>query len=324
VNAGNAVDDIIRGIAIVILTWNELDETRRCLQSLQAAGYSLGRVVLWDNGSSDGTEVSITREFPSVIYHHYRTNLGVASGRNAAASLAIQALSPSHLMFLDNDMVVTHGCLEALSEPFASEPKLAQALAKIRFLNEPERLQSAGGQVLNFALGTKRTIGFGEVDLGQYDQRQPCLTSGGATLVSADVFRELDGFDSIFDPFGDEDTDFAFRVRAAGYQAMYVPEAVVYHDYCRKDEKSAQPYIAARVRQWMILLSRHATLPEKLAFFAGGALLGLLKVVLRELVKGNIASIRGILVGLREYVTRESRIKATTRLDCQDTGAESD
>ena len=307
-NAGNAVDDIIRGMAIVILTWNELDETRRCLQSLQAAGYSLGRVVLWDNGSSDGTEVSITREFPSVIYHHYRTNLGVASGRNAAASLAIQSLSPSHLMFLDNDMVVTHGCLEALSEPFASEPKLAQALAKIRFLNEPERLQSAGGQVVNFALGTVRAIGFGEVDLGQYDQRQPCLPSGGATLVSADVFRELDGFDSIFDPYGAEDTDFGFRVRAAGYKAMYVPEAVVYHDYWRKDEESAQLYIAARVRQWMIQLSRHATLPEKLAFYAGGALIGFLKVILRELFKGNIASIRGILVGLREYVTRESRI----------------
>ena len=76
--SGIQVEETLRGTAIVILTWNQLNDTRRCLCSLARTGYSLNRVVLWDNGSEDGTEESITREFPDVIYHRHPRNLGVA------------------------------------------------------------------------------------------------------------------------------------------------------------------------------------------------------------------------------------------------------
>ena len=169
----------------------------------------------------------------------------------------------------------------------------------------------------------KSGIGFGEIDDGKYDQRHRCLPSGGATLVSASVFRELNGFDPIFDPFGAEDTDFSFRVRAAGYYALYVPDSIVYHDYTRKDRQFSDKYIAARVRQWMVLFSRHATLPEKIAFFAGGGFVGFLKIVLREIRKGNLSSIKGILAGLREYATREPGKEATGQ-DAPDVGVKPD
>jgi GT2 family glycosyltransferase len=295
--------DILRGTAIVILTWNQREQTARCLQSIADAGYDLGRVVLWDNGSRDGTDQMVLDRFPDVIYHHHPTNQGVASGRNAAALLAERQLAPTHLMFLDNDMVVTEGFLEALCEPFAEDPHLAQAMAKIRFLDQPERLHSAGGQVVNFALGTKRGIGYGEADQGQYDTRQPCLPSGGATLVSKQVFFELDGFDGVFDPFGAEDTDFSLRVCAAGYKACYVPEAVLYHDYRNKmgEGSDASSYMAARVRQWMILMRRHATVGEKLLFFCGGAVIGFVKVAFQSLARGKAGAILGIPGGVRDF-----------------------
>ena len=241
--------------------------------------------------------------FADVIYHHHPTNQGVASGRNAAALLAERQLAPTHLMFLDNDMVVTEGFLESLCQPFAEEPGLAQAMAKIRFMGQPERLHSAGGQVINFVLGTKRGIGYGELDQGQYDERQSCLPSGGATLVSRDVFFELDGFDAVFDPFGAEDTDFSLRVRAAGYRADYVPEAVLYHDYRTKmgEGSDARSYMAARVRQWMILMRRHATAGEKIAFFSGGAVIGFMKVAFQSLARGKAGAILGIPGGVRDF-----------------------
>jgi GT2 family glycosyltransferase len=295
-----SADEIFRGTAIVILTWNELDETRRCLQSLQTAGYELDRVVLWDNGSSDGTEESITREFPSVIYHRNPTNLGVASGRNAAASMAIRALSPSHVLFLDNDMVVTPGFIEPLCDVFAAEPSAAQALAKIRILDDPDRLQSAGGTIINFALGVKHTIGHGEIDIGLYDERKLCLPCGGATLVAASVFLELGGFDPIFDPFGTEDMDFAYRVRDVGYEAWYVPESVVYHGHWSKLSSGARAelFVADIMKHWMIMLSRHASMGQRLVFFSGGAFVGLLRFALREISKGDIAVMKRISLGL--------------------------
>ena len=324
-NTSGSVDATLRGTAIVILTWNQRNQTLRCLQSLADAGYALGQVVLWDNGSVDGTDEAVISEFPDVVFHRHPSNQGVASGRNAAALLAMRQLSPSHLLFLDNDMVVTPGFLEALCELFNSEPKLAQTMAKIRFLDEPDRLHSAGGQVVNFSLGIKHGIGYGEIDAGQFDVRKSCLPSGGATLVALSVFLELDGFDSIFDPFGAEDLDFAYRVRSAGYHATYVPESVVYHDYQRKSGAGpdGDSYIAARVRHWMILLRRHATLPQQLSFFAGGAVIGLIKVVLREGLSGNAASLKGIPMGVKRCASDLPR-KERIRKESHDVGIETD
>ena len=291
-----AVPDIVNDVAFVILSWNERDETLRCLSSIEAAGYSMGRVVLWDNGSVDGTEDAVRSEFAEVIYHRHPRNEGVASGRNAAAAMTRRVLNATHLMFLDNDMVVTPGLLEKLAKPFANCPDQAQTMAKILFQQDPERLQSAGGQRAVFALGLKHGIGYGEIDKGQYDKPRDCLPSGGATLVSSSVFFELGGFDATFDPFGAEDLDFSYRVKAAGYQATYVPDAVLFHDYVRKSatEFGGASYIAKRVTDWFKLLHRHATLAEKVAFYAGGGLIGLIKVVIRQLRKREPAALAGI------------------------------
>ena len=305
----DAVDDVLRETAIVILTWNQREATRRCLQSIAAAGYSLGRVVLWDNGSVDGTDDAIIDEFPDVIFHRHPHNQGVASGRNSAALLAMRKVSPTHLLFLDNDMVVTSGFLESLCEPFVADSRQAQAVAKIRILNDPERLHAAGGQDVNFALGIKNSIGYGEMDCGQYDDRQSCLPSGGATLVAVKAFLELDGFDSVFDPFGAEDLDFAFRVRRANYQATYVPEAIVYHDYHRKNGagQNGDLYVAARVKHWLILLRRHASIGQKLGFFLGGAVVGLSRIVRRQVLIGNVPGLSGLARGVVSYLGSRPR-----------------
>lgn len=314
----HSADSISRRTAIVVLTWNELDETRHCLRSLQAAGYALDRVVLWDNGSTDGTDESIAREFPDILYHRHATNLGVASGRNAAASLAIDALSAAYLMFLDNDTVVTAGFLEALSEAFAAQQDAAQAMAKVRLLHNPEMLQCAGGTVINFALGVKHTIGFGEYDTGQYDQRKPCLPSGGATLVKASVFVELGGFDTVFDPYGAEDLDFAYRVRSAGYTAWYVPESVVYHGHWSKlsEGDRSESATADMMSHWVIMLRRHASLAQKIAFFSGGAAVGLTRYVVRELSKGHFAVIKRVARALWIFVRDLLRRKARRKKPC--------
>jgi GT2 family glycosyltransferase len=304
-----AAEETIRGIAIVILTWNQLNQTRRCLCSLARAGYALDRIVLWDNGSEDGTEESITRDFPDVIYHRHPTNLGVASGRNAAALFAIRQLSPTHLLFLDNDMVVTPGFVECLGEPFISEPWMAQTLAKIRFLDAPDRLHSAGGIFINFSQGTMTTVGYGESDQGQYDVSTPCLPSGGATMVSVSAFQELGGFDPTFDLYGTEDIDFAFNARAAGYKAQYIPEAVVYHDW--QNDRSRlylqRSDFATTVQRWMILLGRHATWQQKMGFYLWGAPKVLFRVLVKELRRGNAAALRGIADGLSDFLRQATR-----------------
>ncbi len=304
----SAVKRIVADTAIVLLTWNQCAQTKRCLNSILESGFPLSRVVLWDNGSIDGTDEVIARAFPEVVYYRHSVNKGVASGRNSAALLAARALAPEYLLFLDNDMVVTPGFVEALCKPFVDNPELAQSTAKIRLLQDPARLQSAGGQRVCFGLGYKSGIGYNQLDRGQYDQRRDCLPSGGATLVSNSVFSELGGFDPAFDPFGAEDLDFSLRVRDAGYRASYEPEAIVFHDYIRKSPTNSggSSFIAKRVNDWFRLFNRHASPAEKIAFVCGGGLIGLLRVVFRQIRRRDLAPLAGIATG-------ESKAKLTAR-----------
>ena len=79
-----------RSVAVIVLTYNQRDLTLRMLDTLYGSSSVVVDVLLWDNASSDGTASAVGEAFPDVLVHHHESNLGVASGRNAAARLAIE------------------------------------------------------------------------------------------------------------------------------------------------------------------------------------------------------------------------------------------
>jgi GT2 family glycosyltransferase len=279
-------------VAILLLTCEQRDLTLRCLESL---GRGLGaghRVWLWDNGSTDGTRQAVAERFPEVCLAGDGVNLGVASGRNALARLALEEDRPDFLFFLDNDMTVEPDFLPALLAPFTGDARLAQTTGKIRQLEQPERLYGAGGCGVDFTTGATDHVGWGELDGGQHDTPCPCLPSGGLMMVRSAIFEELGGFDPLFDPYGPEDLDFGLRARAAGYHALYVPTAVVYHPASpgRTFAGGARSwaYLVNRVRQWLRFLHRHGSRRERVAFYLLGGPRRLVRLVGRRLRRGMV------------------------------------
>ena len=110
-------------VAVVMLTFNQRDTTLRALGSFTPEERASAHFLLWDNGSSDGTIEAVRRHFPEVHTHLSERNLGVASGRNAGAALAMQLFQPTHLLFLDNDLVMTPGFIGALLNAFKKRPE---------------------------------------------------------------------------------------------------------------------------------------------------------------------------------------------------------
>jgi GT2 family glycosyltransferase len=268
-----STDRTVPRVAVIMLTWNQRDMTLRALAALQQVRRGAS-VLLWDNGSTDGTAESVEASFPDVLVHRHGRNLGVASGRNAAAALALERFDPSHLLFLDNDMLVTEGCIEALLEAFAADPQLGQAGGKFRFLDDPARLNDGGGCRINFWTGSTQPVGYGELDEGQYDEPRSGVVCGGAMMmVRADVFRQLGGFESCFDPHGPEDLDFSLRLQASGYRSRYVPAALGYHRGSQTfaGGRHSLAYTRNRIRQWLRFLRRHGSAIDQLAFFVVGA-----------------------------------------------------
>jgi GT2 family glycosyltransferase len=285
-------------VVVVILTYNQAETTVACLRSLFASGDDGFRVVVWDNGSTDETGEQVSSLFPDVLFHQSPVNLGVASGRNGAAALAMEQFGPTYLLFLDNDMEVEPGFVSALARPFAEDPGVGQTQAKLRFMDDRERLNDGGGCRIQFWLGKTEPVGFGEMDEGQYDQRTPCVSCGGAMMVRADLFRELEGFDSRFDPFGPEDLDFSLRLQNRGYAAYYVPDAVAYHAVSHTfGGDYSGVYARNKVKHWVTFLRRHGPWHQQLAFFLLAAPFVLGRAVLRELGRGNVSGAWGLVSG---------------------------
>jgi hypothetical protein len=288
-------------VVVVVLTYNQREVTLRCLAGLRGAGEPSFQVLVWDNGSSDGTAEAVRKAYPEVLVHQHPQNLGVGSGRNAAAALAREKFAPTHLLFLDNDIVVATGFVRELLAPFREDPMLGQVQSKLRLLNDPTRLNDGGGCRIEWRWGRTSPVGFGELDQGQRDRQMPCVACGGAMMVRADRFEQLGGFDSIFDPFGPEDLDFSLRLQNAGYKALYVPTAVGYHEVSHTFGSGyTEEYARTKSKHWLRLMRRHASPLDWAGFLLLGAPRALVRMTVREARRGNIRALIGTLRGAFE------------------------
>jgi GT2 family glycosyltransferase len=300
-------------IAVAILSFNQREQTLRCLRHLLELTPAEGPfdVLLWDNGSKDGTATAVAEAFPRVLVEACPESLGVAGGRNAAAKLAIERFEPEFLLFLDNDIVVQPGFVRSLVEAFHAPggERIGQVQAKLRLADEPERLNDGGGCRIQFWLGRTRPVGYGEIDQGQRDTPAPCVACGGAMMVRAGLFRELGGFDEAFSPFGPEDLDFSLRLQEDGWEAWYVPAAMGFHDVNHTFGAAgySEDYARHRAKHWMELMRRHASPLDWLGFVFIGVPLIAGRVLVREVRKGNLGALRGLVRGALGRPKRQNR-----------------
>lgn len=299
-------------IAVIVLTFNQRDKTLECLTALTAQTDADYRILVWDNGSEDGTGDAVRQAFSTVHIHEHAHNLGVASGRNAAAQLAIQTFHCRYLLFLDNDILVEPGFVAALVHPFRQHDRLGQTQAKLRFMHDRTLLNDAGGAQIDFMRWQVTPVGFGEPDRGQYDRVRSCIACGGAMMVRVDLFQQLNGFDGRFNPFGPEDMDFSLRLQKTGYTALYIPQAIGYHAVSHTYGTGySEEYARHKARHWFIFMRRHASWQQQARFFLYGAPYLALRVLVREGRKGNIGAIRGLLRGALDLAVSTIRAPKT-------------
>lgn len=292
-------------IVVLILTYNQLEKTLACLFALLDNDDIPFTVLVWDNGSQDNTLGAVKESFPTVSTHYSTTNLGVAGGRNASAQVAIKEYGATHLLFLDNDILIEPGFVRSLYEPFEADAQIGQTQAKLRFMHDRSLINDGGGARISFVFWRVKPVGFGEPDRGQYDTSRPCISCGGAMMVRADVFQQLNGFDPLFGPFGPEDLDFSLRLQKSGYKAMYIPRAVGYHQVSHTfGEGYSEEYARHKSRHWLLFMRRHASCGQKITFFLFGAPILAIQVAIREIRRGNWKAIRGLVQGILNTIRR--------------------
>lgn len=208
---------------IVIPVHGELRHTLACLHAIAAhPPRAACEVVVVDDASPDET-ASVLAGIEGLRLHRRERNGGFIAACNDGAALA----RGETLVFLNNDTVPQPGWLDALVDTFGQHP--GTGLVGAQLLYPDGRLQEAGGLV--FADGSAWNYGRFDApgDPRYAFVRDADYCSGAAIAIPRALFQSLGGFDPHYTPAYYEDTDLAFRVRAAGMRVLYQPAARVVH-----------------------------------------------------------------------------------------------
>ena len=76
-------------VCVVVLTWNDTEMTRACLESVYRSTYQNFSVILVDNGSSEPCGQILKAQFPEIELIELETNRGFTGGSNVGLSRAL-------------------------------------------------------------------------------------------------------------------------------------------------------------------------------------------------------------------------------------------
>jgi GT2 family glycosyltransferase/glycosyltransferase involved in cell wall biosynthesis len=212
-------------VSIIIPVYNQLAFTLSAIASVYAlkSRYSY-EILVADDGSSDQTRLLTDSSLPRVRMVRHPKNLGFLLNCNVAAEQA----KGGYIVLLNNDTVVLPGWLDELIGTLKDDPQAGMVGSKLLYANGT--LQEAGGIV--WQDGSAWNWGRNQ------DPRDPryCYTreadycSGASIAISADLWRQLGGFDGTwYENSYYEDVDLAFRVREAGRKVLYQPLSAIVH-----------------------------------------------------------------------------------------------
>ncbi len=243
-------------LVVVVVNWNGVHYLRDCLASLRDSRYHGLRVILVDNGSSDGS-VSWTRQHhPGVEIIEAGANLRWAGGNNLAMARLMDDGSAPLVLLLNNDTVVPEGSLQTLARALVEDPRAWLATPRICYADDPARVWYDGG-VVGSRSGWCRHDGIRKL-AGRLDPRPRYVDygTGCALLVKHEAMRRLGLLDDTFHFYG-EDSDYSLRARAAGGLILHVPRALVLHKVSASLGQES-PYRAwLRSRSHVHLLRKH-------------------------------------------------------------------
>ena len=290
-------------IAIILLNWNNTDETLACLDSLEKGTVTDYHIFLVDNGSRQEERqklLSAIQKRPQITPVLLSENTGFAAGNNTALKLAV--LEPfDYFLLLNNDTVVAENFLEALLNCAKEHPQAGGFGAKIFYFDEPKRLWYAGGEVEPWK-GRVTQFGFRQLDSGQFDEPRPVSFVTGCALFLPRRTLEKVGYleEQFFSYF--EDVDYSIRIRESGAELWYCPEARLWHKVGAGSQTRAYTpyylYYQTRNRFWAF--SRGRGLGFRLYFFLlnfGFYFLGRLGTILISDSEDKVLKLKAVFWG---------------------------
>ncbi len=228
-------------LSIIIVSYNNKNLLRESLKCLKKANVSLPyEIIVVDNASCDGTVKMLRFEFPEVRIIASSKNLGFAAGNNLAAAQA----RGNKILFLNPDIVVTHGSVEKLAAYLDAHPECG--LVGPKLLNPDGTLQYSAFRFPSFFTPVfRRTplglLPFGKRHLRNYlmmdwnhnETREVDWLLGSALMMRKSDYGRVARFDERFFLYFD-DCDLARQIWQKCKKVVYLPLSQMMHFHRRE------------------------------------------------------------------------------------------
>lgn len=217
--------------SIIILTYNNLDKTKDCIESIRKyTDKDSYEIIVVDNNSTDDTKLFLEEQDDiKVIFNE--VNMGFPKGCNIGIANSEETYD---ILLLNNDTIVTKNWLSNLKKCLYSDKKIGAVGA---VSNNGANLQGVDFTYNDFDemqnLASKNNIS----DVKKWEEKV-CLI-GYCLLIKREVMDQLKGLDEGYTPGYIEDNDLSLNIIKLGYKLMLCHDSFIHHylgTSFRKDE----------------------------------------------------------------------------------------
>ncbi len=220
-------------IDVVIVNWNAGIVLRGCVDSILKYGCDLlGRIIVVDNGSTDGSDASLL-DMPNVTLIRVGENLGFGK----ACNLGAQQAKSEYVLFINPDAALYEATIPTVFKYMQDPANAEVGICGVQLIDEAggiarscARFPSLAGVIAHGTGLTRFIPNFGHA-MAEWDHsktRKVDQVIGAFFLVRRSVFETLGGFDERFFVYFEE-VDFSYRARRAGWASVYLAEAQAFH-----------------------------------------------------------------------------------------------
>jgi len=230
---------ILNKVSIVLVTFNQINYTLECIQSVKDYTKVDYEIIVVDNNSSDNTVEKLSK-YPDIKLIQNKENLGFPN----AVNIGIRAAAGKHILILNNDTVVTKGWLDRLIDVADSNEKIGIVgpisnivsgvqIDKNAKYNSIEEMQKYAEKV-------------SKENKGQVEQfpRVAFL----CTLIKREVIDKIGGLDERFSPGNFEDDDFCLRAQLAGFKTVIAKDVFIHHYGSKSFKANGEAVYAERMK----------------------------------------------------------------------------
>ncbi|MFC1488658.1 glycosyltransferase family 2 protein [Thermodesulfobacteriota bacterium] len=218
-------------LSVVIVNWNTKKLLLDCLESIFETVKNLS-IEIWlvDNASSDGSVEAARHAYPGIKVIQNQKNIGFAAANNQA----FHRMQGRYALLLNTDTILTRGAVETIYAFMENNPHVGMACGQL--LNPDGSKQNSIASFPNLISLLCNESLLQILSPKKYPSKRQAYSEpievdsciGACLMVKKEAMEDVGLFDETYFFFFEE-TDWAYRMKQAGWKIYFIPSAQIYH-----------------------------------------------------------------------------------------------